>query len=414
VLHRDLKPGNIMVGKYGETLVVDWGLAKATGHPVSNREASLPESTLRPSSASGAGETMPGSAIGTPGYMPPEQAAGRLDLLGPASDVYSLGATLYSLLTDKAPFAGPDLPELLRRVEHGEFPRPRSLSPWVDPALEAVCLKAMALRPDDRYPSPRALADDVERWLADEPVTAHREPFTRRARRWARKHRTAVTTTAATALVAAVLLGGTWAMLRAQRERTDGAALAALADAERAEIEAHATSSLPRWSEAVAEARRAEAILASGGGSRALRDRARETVSILQARERELSAALEAEARDRRMVNDLDEARLQQANVRDGDFDAAAMREAFLTAFRSYGIDVAALPLEDAAARIRSSPIRGELVAALDEWTVLGSRKTPPSAPRLRARTPPPCGPSSPTKLQGSSLARAYAPSSTP
>jgi tRNA A-37 threonylcarbamoyl transferase component Bud32 len=270
VLHRDLKPNNIMVGKYGETLVVDWGLAKATGHTVAIDKESLPESTLRPSSASGAGETVPGSALGTPGYMPPEQASGRLDLLGPASDVYSLGATLYGLLTANAPFSGPVLADVLRRVERGDFPSPRAVSPWIDPALEAICLKAMALRPDDRYPSPRALADDVERWLADEPVTALREPFTRRARRWARRHRTAVTTTAVGVLVAAVLLGGTWAMLRAQRQRTDAAALAALANAERAEIEARATSSLPKWSEAVAEARRAEAVLSSGGGSLAL------------------------------------------------------------------------------------------------------------------------------------------------
>ena len=92
ILHRDLKPGNVMVGKYGETLVVDWGLAKAVSR--TGDDALKVEATLRPSSNDSA-ETQPGSVVGTPGYMSPEQAAGRIDLMGPASDVYSLGATLY-------------------------------------------------------------------------------------------------------------------------------------------------------------------------------------------------------------------------------------------------------------------------------------------------------------------------------
>src|SRR5260370_42016769 len=105
VLHRDIKPGNIMLGKYGETLVVDWGLAKATGKHGERDESNsgCAEPTLRPASASGSAETVAGSAIGTPAHMSPEQAEGRLDLLGPASAVYSLGATRSTLLTGKAP-----------------------------------------------------------------------------------------------------------------------------------------------------------------------------------------------------------------------------------------------------------------------------------------------------------------------
>ena len=99
-----------------------------------------------PSPASGSAETLPGSALGTPAYMSPEQAAGDLDRLGPRSDVYSLGATLYSLLTGKPPFGGSDLRKVLRAVQEGEFPRPRDLDPTIDRGLEAVCLKAMALR----------------------------------------------------------------------------------------------------------------------------------------------------------------------------------------------------------------------------------------------------------------------------
>jgi tetratricopeptide (TPR) repeat protein/tRNA A-37 threonylcarbamoyl transferase component Bud32 len=199
VLHRDLKPANVMVGPYGETLVVDWGLAKVVGKPLESDEA-----TLRPPSASGSSETLPGAAVGTPAYMSPEQAAGDLDRFGPASDVYSLGATLYCVLTGKAPFAG-EAGEVIRRVLAGAFPPPRQLDPSIDPALEAVCLKAMATDPDGRYPSCRALADDVERWLADEPVSAWREPLARRARRWARRNRTAMAV--ATAVVLAGLVG---------------------------------------------------------------------------------------------------------------------------------------------------------------------------------------------------------------
>ncbi len=199
VLHRDIKPGNVIVGKHGETLVVDWGLAKAVGRA----DPTSDERTLVPSSASGSAETLPGSVLGTPSYMSPEQAAGDLERLGPCSDVYSLGATLYCLLTGRPPFAG-DAGDVLRAVQRGDFPPPRKFHPSIDGALEAVCLKAMSAKPEDRYASCRALADDIERWTADEPVTAWREPFTRRVRRWAIRNRTAVTG-AAVALVAGVV-----------------------------------------------------------------------------------------------------------------------------------------------------------------------------------------------------------------
>ena len=150
VLHRDLKPGNIILGTHGETLVVDWGLAKPLDRvdPGSRSD----ERTLVPSSASGSSETLPGSALGTPGYMSPEQARGDLDRLSPRSDVYSLGATLYCLLTGRPPFEGDDVEQVLRKVKWGEFAGPRQLNRSIDPALEAVCLKAMTFMPEDRYP----------------------------------------------------------------------------------------------------------------------------------------------------------------------------------------------------------------------------------------------------------------------
>jgi len=161
ILHRDLKPGNIMLGKYGETLVVDWGLAKSMDHV----DHSSTEPILKPASASsGSSHTLPGAALGTPQYMSPEQAEGRLDLVGPGSDVYSLGATLYCLLTGKPSIGdsdvdnqkNADLAKLLNKVIKGDFPKPSEIKPGIEPALEAICLKAMALKPDDRYVSPPA------------------------------------------------------------------------------------------------------------------------------------------------------------------------------------------------------------------------------------------------------------------
>ncbi len=165
VLHRDLKPSNIMLGKYGETLVVDWGMAKAVGGPgvpATARE----EAPLKPASGSGTAETLPGAAVGTPAFMSPEQAAGRLDLIGPPSDIYSLGATLYCLLTGTAPVADEDVGQVLKKVQEGDYPLARQRKADVDQALEAICVKAMALDPTDRYHAPRELADDIEHWLA--------------------------------------------------------------------------------------------------------------------------------------------------------------------------------------------------------------------------------------------------------
>jgi eukaryotic-like serine/threonine-protein kinase len=199
ILHRDLKPGNIIIGKHGETLVVDWGLAKPLGRK--NPDSDTGERTLMPSSISGSGETVRGKALGTPGYMSPEQARGDLNRLAPRSDVYSLGATLYCLLTGRPPFEGDEVASVLRKVQWGDFIAPRKINRAIDPALEAVCLKAMAFAPDDRYATSRALADDIERWTAGQAVSAWQEPLSRRVRRWARRSQTAVA-----ALVGALLV----------------------------------------------------------------------------------------------------------------------------------------------------------------------------------------------------------------
>jgi tetratricopeptide (TPR) repeat protein/tRNA A-37 threonylcarbamoyl transferase component Bud32 len=219
ILHRDLKPANIMLGPYGETLVVDWGLAKPLDRAAEPAGGGL--KPLRPMSASGTGQTLFGATVGTPHYMSPEQAEGRLDLMGPASDIYSLGATLYCLLTGSTPFQDRTLGQLLAKVRRGEFPPPRSVKRSVPPALEAITLKAMALKPEDRYGSARALADEIEHWMADEPVAAYREPWTARAARWARRHRTAVTTVAALLVTTVIGLSIATVLINRERARTE-------------------------------------------------------------------------------------------------------------------------------------------------------------------------------------------------
>jgi len=203
VLHRDLKPGNILLGEYGETLVVDWGLAKVADKPDELGPASL-ESLPKVQSRVAAAATQMGMLIGTPAFMSPEQAHGRLDLLGPASDVYSLGATLYCVLTGASPFSDSSVEVVLEHVRRGEFQRPRDVNPSIPRPLEAICLMAMALKTDDRYATPTALAGDLEHWLADEPVSAYREGIRERAGRWVRRHRAAALATAAALAVISV------------------------------------------------------------------------------------------------------------------------------------------------------------------------------------------------------------------
>ncbi|TWT90753.1 Serine/threonine-protein kinase PknD [Pseudobythopirellula maris] len=214
ILHRDIKPANVMLGRYGETLVVDWGLAMAVG-----REGQFKhelEKTLMPMATSSMTES--GSIAGTPAYMSPEQMSGD-GTLSPAADIYALGATLYKLLTGRPPVEAPTLAELRQLVIRGEFDPPRRLAPGLSAALEAICLKAMALQPEKRYATAMELGDEVERYLADEPVAAYQEPFTRKVARWARRHRSVVQTAAAAVvslLVLTTVFSG-WQTRTAQR-----------------------------------------------------------------------------------------------------------------------------------------------------------------------------------------------------
>ena len=238
VLHRDLKPDNVMLGKYGETLVVDWGLAKSVDVPESVAQTGLHEDLLKPSSGPGWAATEMGWALGTPQYMSPEQAAGRLDLIGPATDVYGLGATLYCLLTGRPPIdrddVGGNLKKVLEKVQQGKFAAPRGRSPD-RPATGSDLPEGHGPEAGRRYASPRELADDMERWLADEPVTAYREPWLTRSARWGRKHKTLVAGAFGLVTAAAIGLAVSTVLIEQEQIQTDRARQRADANAVRAE-----------------------------------------------------------------------------------------------------------------------------------------------------------------------------------
>ena len=229
VIHRDLKPGNIMLGKFGETIVVDWGLAKASG--TANDSILRSEAPVHDSRDSSGSATVRGSVLGTHGYMSPEQASGQLDLVDQRSDVFGLGACLYSMLTDRVPFKGNTKEESLENARSYKLARLRELDSQIPRALEAVCLKAMAAKPADRYQNATELADDIDRWIAGEAVTAMPDPLLQRVFRWAREHQTLVTSTAVLLittivglLIASVLINEQRNIARQERDRANDAA----------------------------------------------------------------------------------------------------------------------------------------------------------------------------------------------
>ncbi len=363
IIHRDLKPSNIMLGPYGEALVMDWGLAKPFHRDGSPAEPQDEEEAAPSPSPSPDDLTATGIVLGTPQYMSPEQARGQP--AGPASDIFSLGLILYAILTGKSAFddANPRGAAALIALREPAVVPPRQRDPRLPPALEAICLKALAARPQERYPSARILAEDIAKWLADEPVSAWREPWPVRARRWVKRHRTAVAATAA-ACTAALLLGAV-SMYSHQRQLRQeiSAAEAALARAEQIRSDARAD-----WSERLdAKAWDRADALASDAADR---DSPR-LPSGLRRRLQALAEGTNAEAL---------EARLDAALLNDLAAIRAARNDPFYNADSEYGLAFgkrglpldAGVPATTAAMhQSRPRPVAVQIASYLDDWTLL-------------------------------------------
>jgi eukaryotic-like serine/threonine-protein kinase len=188
VVHRDIKPANLLIDLRGNLWVTDFGLAHCQNQ---------------------AGLTMSGDLVGTLRYMSPEQALAQRVNIDHRTDIYSLGATLYELLTLEPVFAGAERQELLRQIAFEEPRRPRQVNPAIPVELETIVLKALEKNPADRYASAQEVADDLQRYLNDEPIRARRPSFMQRMRKWGRRHRAVVWsgTIAAMILVAMAIVG---------------------------------------------------------------------------------------------------------------------------------------------------------------------------------------------------------------
>jgi tetratricopeptide (TPR) repeat protein/serine/threonine protein kinase len=341
VVHRDVKPANLLLDEAGHLWVTDFGLAKL--------DAAV-------------GMTVSGDLIGTLRYMSPEQALARHGLVDHRTDVYSLGATLYELLTLRPAVDGHDKHELLKRVAFEEPVAPRKLEKGVPAELETIALKALTKEPVGRYATAGELADDLRRFLEDKPIQAKPPTLLQRTAKWARRHKLVAAGLAAVLVAAAILAVGAGFWHQRRIAETERAVTVALAQAETLRAEGVKLVDWPERRHAMARTaqvalEKAEELLAQGVGT-----------EELAARVRQVRAAVDAGVRDSRLLVEVDRIRLEQATLKEERFDIVGAAPAYAATFRAYGLPLLELEPDEAARRIATSAIRDQLLDAAANW----------------------------------------------